>query len=134
MRGDAKQFGQYFPILCALVSVNYHPNSSLEALFLALREEKMMKNFGLQLSVFHCLTQVRDASSQGWQGKLMNPFRILLESMTQSHNTGSGALNSSPLSVRLEKVKKNCFCLCEISMFSKLPCSEGREAGHGSGL
>ena len=77
------------PHIYVLVSLNYHPNISLEALLLALQEQKMMKKIGLTLWVFHCLTQVRDSSSQGCKGKLMGPPRVLLESMIQSHDTGS---------------------------------------------
>ena len=97
VHGNMKQFGQYFPTIYALVSLNYHPNISLEALLLAVQEQKMMKTFGLTLWVFHCLTQVRDSSSQGCKGTLMGPFRLTLESMTQSHDTGVGASSTHPL-------------------------------------
>ena len=97
VHGDVKQFGQYFPTTYVLVNVNYHPNISLEALLLATQKGKMMKKFALPLWVFHCLTQVRDTGSQGCKGKLMGHFRVLLETMTQSHHTGVGASSTHPL-------------------------------------
>ena len=94
VHGNATLIGQYFPTIYALVSVNCHPNISLEALLLALREEKMMKNFDSRLWVFHCLTQVRDSNSQGCKGTLVGLFRPMLESMTQSHDRGVGGRSS----------------------------------------
>ena len=47
--------------------------------------------------VFDCLTQVRDAGSQGCEGRLLGLFGLMLESMTQSHDTGVGASSTHPL-------------------------------------
>ena len=67
--------------------------------------------------------------------KREDPFRIFLEGISQAYTSRVWCkLIVFALGLARQRVKSVCFSMLEILNFLKLLCSEGREAGDGSGL